>query len=72
MQKWEYKIEYRSREVYGDWSQDMEVIANKLGNEGWELISVAPRSGKVWRSETSSNISGFSSEEIWVFKRPIS
>ena len=50
MQRWEYRIAYRS-ETSGDWSidgrkagdlgkaEEPEVL-NRLGQEGWELVSV--------------------------------
>jgi hypothetical protein len=37
----------------------------KLGDEGWELVSVSPRS-----SYMGQHTAGFTTDEIWVFKRP--
>ena len=75
MQKWEYKSVYRTRVFKGsftglneadDWSHNIPAYLPKLGEEGWELIAVVPRSGFA-----GQNYSGFDSEEMWVFKRPI-
>ncbi|MAW83233.1 MAG: hypothetical protein CL832_02130 [Crocinitomicaceae bacterium] len=36
MKKWEYKIEW-----YGDdFDEEIQEKMNKLGNEGWELVSI--------------------------------
>lgn len=42
-------------------------LVNKLGSEGWELVSVVPRSSLVDFSNRS--LAGITSEELWVFKR---
>jgi hypothetical protein len=43
-----------------------------LGDLGWELVAISPRSSYLGgHSGTSSDdCAGFTSEEIWVFKRP--
>jgi hypothetical protein len=71
MQKWDYKIIYRLRggnsPISGGaataWNQDVELP--QLGAQGWELVVIVPRSGiagEAW--------SGFTNEEMWIFKRP--
>jgi len=88
MQKWEYKtiVRYRGWEkdknnkdapwrVAGDWDVDIDVV--KLGDEGWELMAVVPRSGVLGdyergeyrRVASYADYAGFTSEELWVFKR---
>ena len=81
--------------LWGDewyaWLEDDKEISNKtdidikirqLGEQGWELVTVAPRSGMAGGIHSAKNIlggrlpspssdfAGFSSEELWVFKRP--
>ena len=70
MQKWEYKLITRSREPYSQnrpitWNLDISQLLPKLGMEGWELVSVVPRS-----IDTGANFAGVTTEEDWVFKRP--
>lgn len=71
-QRWEYKFLERSRGVKmglggsraSGWSEDITVsMIEALGEKGWELMAVVPRSSLV-------NIGGFTSDELWVFKRP--
>lgn len=70
MQKWEYKWVFRSRggkynKGMDDWNVDVTAVLPRFGDEGWELVSVVPRSsypGDQW--------AGITSEELWVFKRP--
>lgn len=52
MQKWEYKIVYLPSESE----------LNKLGNEGWELVSVA--------ADVSGDAHGMSSSMTAYLKRP--
>jgi len=44
MQKWEYKI------VFGTGNKDisLEKEINRLGNQGWELVSVTENSDDVY------------------------
>ena len=46
---------------------DIFEIANKFGSEGWELVSVTPRSSLV--DLLNKSLAGITSEELWVFKR---
>ena len=52
-----------------------------LGEQGWELVSISSRAGQASFPEerydvdndvqyVASDISGFTGEELWVFKRP--
>lgn len=75
MEKWDYKTLSRERSVKGtrtdiyveanNWNQRIEDQLHRLGNEGWELVTVVPRS-----SLAGTHGAGFTSEELWVFKRP--
>jgi len=53
---------------YGDISDALA----KLGDEGWELVTVSPRASYVggYNSIGSSDYAGFTDQEVWVFKRP--
>lgn len=42
---------------------DIAELLNKLGEEGWDLVSVAPRSSH------SHDAAGVTSDEFWIFKR---
>ena len=44
---------------------------HELGNEGWELVEIITRSSSVNTPASVMNISGFTTDEEWVFKRPI-
>ncbi len=71
MQKWEYKLLFRGRAIKDfwtgakPWNQDIEASLPALGEEGWELVAVVPRSSIV-----GTGAAGFTSDELWVFKRP--
>ena len=82
--KWEYKIVLRSRGwdddkrtknapwmVATNWNVDMEKTLSTLGDEGWELVTVTPRSGYLGAhgGEYTRDFAGYTSEELWVFKR---
>jgi len=75
MTKWEYKFELRKRDaVAKQWDNDIAGKLAALGIEGWELICISPRSGDVNSAGLSTNhcnTAGFTSEELWVFKRPL-
>lgn len=50
----------------GDWSPSSDAVmadAQRLGREGWELVSISSRASLL--------NSPLASEEIWVFKRPV-
>lgn len=89
MQRWEYQTLLRTRGfgqdprnpkaewmAGNDWSHNVNEVLAKLGDEGWELVSVTPRSrylggyhgGNVGWS--THDYAGFTNEEVWVFKRP--
>ncbi len=46
-------------------SLDMVAKLKELGESGWELVSVVPQSTSVGEA-----YAGFTSEVIWLFKRP--
>jgi hypothetical protein len=85
MQRWEYKTFLRSRgfdqdkrlpkapwQVGTDWDVDIDKVLMELGNDGWELVAVTPRSSYLGGGPTvgGNNFAGFTSNELWVFKRP--
>jgi len=65
---------------------DFTVFINRLGEQGWELVSVSPRSSYLGGESTfygnklafvvsrttnkSTDYAGFTDAEIWAFKRP--
>ncbi len=49
-------------------AKDFMKTINALGKQGWELVAISPRSGVL---SPFGAVAGFTSEEIWVFKRPI-
>jgi hypothetical protein len=55
-------------------SKGQQGLLDKLGEEGWELISISPRSdclgGFPEYSGGTADIAGFTSQEVWIFKRP--
>ena len=42
--------------------------SNEFGKEGWDLVAISPRSGMI---SPFGSVAGFTSEETWVFKRPM-
>jgi len=71
MQKWEYKALSLSRGYKhgfgsnahaGSWEGDLDM--QKMGEDGWELVSVVPISSFF------ENGDGFTSELYFYFKRP--
>lgn len=69
MEKWEYNVITTKREMRlfakSVWSVDVEAMLPELGEDGWELVSVTPIS-----SQYGESVSGYTTEEKWVFKRP--
>jgi hypothetical protein len=86
MQKWEYYTLVRERTwepvkgtAYakaGKWNVGIDDTLAELGEQGWELVSVASRSSylgsptSMVTNAMSTDYAGFTSSEIWVFKRP--
>ena len=88
MQRWEYKTILRSRGWGKDdrdaqwlagteWNVNIDKSLEELGNDGWELVSVTPRSSYLGGHHEGSSFvnysddyAGFTSNELWVFKRP--
>ena len=75
MQKWEYKHLFRVRThktaIVGlhhakEWDKNIVGMLPELGEEGWELVAITSRSGAAL-----DGLSGFTNEELWVFKRPL-
>lgn len=67
--------------TYYDWdsqnSQNLDQALAGLGEGGWELVAVSPRASVLGGSDMNNsgqtvtlNYAGFTSDEIWVFKRP--
>jgi hypothetical protein len=83
MKKWEYKWVLRSRglEAYKTklvngstaWDKKLEDFMIEAGEEGWELVSVVPRSSFSGQfgpgSGMSGDFAGFTTEEVYIFKR---
>ncbi len=73
-QKWEYKFLTRVRGTKGSWTgvhqatewdrEDLEDQVKRLGEQGWELVNVVPRS-----SLSGDWLAGFTSDELWILKR---
>jgi hypothetical protein len=86
MQKWEYYTLVRERAwepvkgmnyaKAGKWNVGIDDTLAELGDQGWELVSVASRSSYLGAptgaaaGTASPDYAGFTSSEIWVFKRP--
>ena len=64
MQRWEYKVVRRQRDVGSVWSVDMVDVLPGLGDEGWELVAVEPRSD-------TTDFAGITTSDLWIFKRPL-
>lgn len=90
MPKWEYKALLRMRNIepqenkqsyyltVSDWNVDLQTELPKLGAEGWELVSVVPRSSSGSWGANGPNTNpwypitgGVTDEELWVFKRQL-
>jgi hypothetical protein len=82
--KWEVKV-YHSDAEPEHWDGDFAPLLDKLGDQGWELVGITPRAsvlglpGKVAGSLTngsgvmqgwSTDYAGYTTDEIWAFKRP--
>jgi hypothetical protein len=67
-----------------DWSIDIDKTLKELGDEGWELVAVTSESDYLGGHKGSTNrlvtgtgdtqsesidYAGFTSHELWVFKR---
>jgi hypothetical protein len=75
MTRWEYKTIVRSRVVdyrgTGEWNIDISPKLVELGNQGWELVTVAPRSDNAHSATNNQiNYAGITTTDVWVFKRP--
>ena len=87
MQKWEYKTIIRVRgweakkqgyefHVAGSkWNVDIDKTLLEFGEDGWELVTVTPRSSIMGGyndgySAHHHDYAGFTDQELWVFKRP--
>lgn len=73
---WEYKLVFRQRGWSNSWSSldyndvdqwnvDIEKLLAELGDEGWELVTIEPRSDYI-----GPYCSGTTTSSLWVFKRP--
>jgi hypothetical protein len=74
IQKWEYSAVLRTRgrgpTALGgkptNWSFELSQWLKDSGENGWELVTVVPISD--WAGEVDA---GWTSSQLWVFKRPI-
>jgi hypothetical protein len=68
MQKWEYHVFHRQREVADGlvtgWDENVVGQLPQLGEEGWELVTILPR------SSVGNGNEGITTDELWIFKRP--
>jgi len=62
---WELRTRDPSPVDKKPWDNDIPNKLARLGDEGWELVAITPRS-----SVLGDPFAGFTSEELWVFKRP--
>lgn len=49
------KWEYHSNGPPWDWTDTLDVWLNKMGAEGWELVTVSETSGYMYHSSRSSS-----------------
>jgi hypothetical protein len=81
MQKWEYKSILRQRgwldrqkdgscHLAGSWDVNVILELEQLGEQGWELVAISPRSGVMGGYSAVGDYAGYTNEELWVFKRP--
>lgn len=69
MQQWEYRVFHRQRtismgEITSGWDENVVAMLPELGSEGWELVTVLPRS-----SSGGTTDAGVTTDELWIFKR---
>lgn len=70
MGKWEYKVitAQRSAGLFSsyEWDTDVEDLLPQMGEDGWELVNVIPESSAWGENNTRAT-----TEEKWIFKRPV-
>lgn len=69
MQKWQYKIvTYETKKLLKeeDAQETMSETVNDLGQDGWELVSIAPLS-----TTQGLDLGGSTKAFTFVFKRPL-
>jgi hypothetical protein len=76
MEKWEYKV--ISPEVKGWVTKKIdpktEQLLNELGNEGWELVSVAPLAGNTstaWGAGTGNFVFVFKRRKMAIYQKTL-
>ena len=59
-------------------SLTLEMKLKEFGNEGWELVAIVPNSSVLGGLEfnphgapMASDFAGYTTDERWVFKRPL-
>jgi len=72
--QWEYAWVRRARGIKGSWTgvypeagpwePDIQADVRQAGLDGWELVTVVTHSN--WAGQGA----GFTSEEVYIFKRP--
>lgn len=71
-QKWEYLRVTRTRMIKERFAHtdtlpwNCEIEENKLGREGWELVTIASYTNSMGANTSA----GQATDEMWVFKRP--
>ena len=75
---WQARAKKTSWQEANAWNRDIDGEVLRLGIDGWELVTVVARSGYLGGSifegpatNLALDFAGFTTEEMWVFKRPI-
>jgi hypothetical protein len=76
---WDPKNDERPYLTSQDWNVPLDYL-EAFGEEGWELVSVVPMSSYLGElrlpsrshpaGKVDTQIAGYTTEQLWVFKRP--